>query len=94
MLVKDDEIVSRNRLFLPFFKDLKWAAPHLKVRLEKGQAIFTSDTFVWGVCLDLDGRQLMPDNFFDVYPGIPHVIPWKGSKKPEVLFIGNLNKAR
>jgi len=90
MLVQGDAVVARNRLFLPFFKDLKWAVPRLKVRLKKGEATFKSDTFVWGVCLDLTGQQLMPDNFFDVYPGIPHVIPWKGSRKPEVRFVGNL----
>jgi hypothetical protein len=90
MLVEDDVIVARNRLFLSFSKDLKWAAPHLTVRREKGKAIFKSDTFVWGVCLDLDGKELMPDNFFDVYPGIPHVIPWKGSQQPKVRFVGNL----
>ena len=90
LLVQGDAIVARSRLFLPFFKDLRWAAPHLQVKLVNGKAVFTSDTFVWGVCLDLDGRKLMPDNFFDVYPGIPHVIPWKGSRKPEVRFVGNL----
>lgn len=94
VLAQGETVVARNRLFLPFFKDLKWAAPHLKVRLAKGKAIFTSDTFVLGVCLDLDGRRLMPDNFFDVYPGIPHAIPWKGARKPEVLFVGNLNGKR
>ena len=90
MLVQDDAVVARNRLFLPFFKDLQWAAAHLQVKTAKGKAIFTSDTFVWGICLDLSGRKLMPDNFFDVYPGIPHVIPWRSSRKPEVRFVGNL----
>jgi hypothetical protein len=35
----------------------------------------------------------MPDNFFDVYPGIPHVIPWKSRRKPQVRFVGNLTYA-
>jgi len=90
LLVQGDEVVARNRLFLPFFKDLKWAAPRLKVRLEKGKAIFASETFVWGVCLDLNGQRRLPDNFFDVYPGIPHIIPWKGSRMPVVRNVGNL----
>jgi beta-mannosidase len=92
MLAQGDTVVARNRLFLPFFKDLKWAVPHLRVRLADGKAIFSSDTFVWGVCLDLDGARRMPDNFFDVYPGIPHVIPWQGTRKPKVRFVGNLKK--
>lgn len=90
MLLDDGNLVARNRLFLPLFKDLKWAAPHLKVRVAKGKATFASDSFAWGVCLDLNGENLMPDNFFDVYPGIPHVIPWQGPAKPEILFVGNL----
>ncbi|MBA4387422.1 MAG: hypothetical protein C0404_05535 [Verrucomicrobia bacterium] len=90
MLVEGNAVVARNRIFLPFFKDLKWAEPRLKVRMESGKAIFRSDTFVWGVCLDLNGQRAMPDNFFDVYPGIPHVIPWKSSRRPAVLYTGNL----
>lgn len=94
MLLEGDTVAARNRLFLPFFKDLKWSVPRLKVRVDAGKAVFASDTFVWGVCLDLDGRKPMPDNFFDVYPGIPHVIPWRSSRKPEVRFVGNLVGAK
>ncbi len=90
LLIKNDTIAAKNRLFLPFFKDLKWSRPNLKIKVGNGTAVFTSDTFVWGVCLDLDGEKSMPDNFFDVYPGIPHSIPWKFSQKPKVRFIGNL----
>lgn len=43
---------------------------------------------------DPDGRRSLPDNFFDVYPGIPHVIPWKRAGKPEVTFVGNLAGTR
>jgi len=93
MLVERDVVVARNRLFLPFFKDVKWPIPRLTIRLHGGKAIFTSSTFVWGVCLDLNGRTLMPDNFFDVYPGIPHIVPWRGSRKPVVRFVGNLNRS-
>lgn len=92
--MEGDAVAARNRLLLPLFKDLKWPPPELKVRLDAGKAIFTSRTFVWGVCLDLAGRKLMPDNFFDVYPGIPHVIPWKNRRKPDVRFVGNLAGVR
>ncbi|MDA1044753.1 MAG: hypothetical protein O3C57_05960, partial [Verrucomicrobia bacterium] len=92
MLTKSDKLIARNRLFLPYFRDLKWAAPKLKVRLNNAKAIFESDTFVWGVCLDLNGETVMPDNLFDVYPGIPYVLPWKDSIKPKVLYVGNLKR--
>jgi beta-mannosidase len=90
LLLEGEKVAARNRLFLPLFKELKWAAPRLKVRLERGRAVFTSETFAWGVCLDLDGQRPLADNFFDVYPGIPHEIPWRGAGKPKVLFVGNL----
>jgi beta-mannosidase len=90
MLMQGAAVAARNRLFLPLFKELKWPAPRLKVRLERGRAVFTSETFAWGVCLDLDGQRPLADNFFDVYPGIPHEIPWRGAGKPKVLFVGNL----
>lgn len=94
MLMQGEKLVARNRLVLPFFKDLKWPVAKLTVKVTRGQAVFSSDTFVWGVCLDLDGERSMPDNFFDVYPGVPHVIPWKGGAKPAVLFTGNLAKKK
>jgi len=90
LLVRGDELLARNRLFLPLFKDLKWAPAKVSVRLEQGRAIFESDTFAWGVCIDLGGEQRLSDNFFDVYPGIPHSIPWEGTQPPEVLWVGNL----
>jgi beta-mannosidase len=94
LLTAGGKLAARNRLFLPFFKDLRWAAPGLKIKVSNGKAVFTSNTFVWGVCLDLNGDKPMPDNFFDVYPGIPHEIPWKTKKEPKVLFVGNLGKGK
>lgn len=40
--------------------------------------------------VDLNGRSPMPDNFFDVYPGIPYAIPWKSAIPPQILRVGNL----
>ncbi|OGV77617.1 MAG: hypothetical protein A3K19_08995 [Lentisphaerae bacterium RIFOXYB12_FULL_65_16] len=89
-LERDGELLARHRLFLPKFNELKWAPSRLKVRLAKGQAVFESPTFVWGVCLDLDGETPLADNFFDVYPGAPYTIPWPGRKPPKVIRVGNL----
>ena len=83
--------VARDRLFLPYFKDLDWPEARVSVRQEANNAIFESQTFAWRVCLDLDGEKALPDNFFDIYPGIPTVIEWpKRLKKPGILRIGNL----
>jgi beta-mannosidase len=90
MLERDGELLARHRLFLPKFNELKWAAPRLKVRLAKGQAVFESATFVWGVCLNLDGETPLADNFFDVYPGVPYTIPCQDKRRPTVIRVGNL----
>jgi beta-mannosidase len=89
MLTKGEKLIARNRLFLPLFKEIQWPKAKLNVQVKDGKAIFTSNAFVWGVCLDLDGEKKLADNFFDVWPGIPYSIPWRGSEKPQVR-IGNL----
>jgi hypothetical protein len=38
----------------------------------------------------LSGEADVPDNFFDVYPGVPFSLPWSASTDPTVLRIGNL----
>ena len=90
MLSDGESLLARNRLVRPFFKDLSWPEPGVTVRVEDGKAVFSSDTFVWGVCLDLDGERPLPDNFFDIYPGIPYSLPWPSETAPTVLRVGNL----
>ena len=57
-----------------------------------GNAVtFTSNTFAWRVCLDLDGELPLPDNFFDLLPGIAYTLPWRAEwGEPKVLRVGNL----
>jgi beta-mannosidase len=81
--------VTRGRLILPLFKEMAWPDAALKVRVEDDHAVFESDVFVWGVCLDLDGDEPLEDNFFDVWPGVPHRVAWRGSEPPVVLHLGN-----
>lgn len=90
VLERHGRVVARNRLYGPFFRDMAWPAAQVEVRLEAGEAIFTSPVFAWGVCLDLDGEEALPDNFFDVYPGQEVRLPWPGPKPPRVRFVGNL----
>jgi len=83
--------VARDRLFLPYFREMKWPRPRVAVRRAGGKAVFTSSSFAWRVCLDLDGERRLPDNFFDVWPGIPTVLPWpKSLGTPRILRVGNL----
>jgi beta-mannosidase len=90
LLTRSGKLVARNRLFEPLFKDLRWPRANVAVHVETGRAIFTSDTFAWGVCLDLNGEQALADNFFDVYPGVPHEVAWPWDQPPRVLHVGNL----
>ena len=69
---------------------MAWPAAKVSVKRGGGKATFTCRTFAWRVCLDLDGEQALPDNFFDVYPGIPTVLPWPQKLgNPKILRIGN-----
>jgi beta-mannosidase len=90
MLTRGGSLLARNGLFLPFFKDLEWPPARVRATVKSGRAVFESKAFAWGVCLDLDGETPLPDNFFDVYPGVPYSIPWPGRKPPKVLRVGNL----
>jgi beta-mannosidase len=83
--------VARDRLFLPFFKEMAWPKALVRVRREGDRAIFESDVFAWRICLDMDGEQVLPDNFFDVLPGIPTVLDWPPQLgEPKILRVGNL----
>ncbi|MFN6095671.1 MAG: hypothetical protein ACK49J_11865, partial [Verrucomicrobiota bacterium] len=86
VLSNDEGEIARDCLILPLFREMKWPKAKVRVTQKGGNAIFTSDTFAWRVCLDLDGEQALPDNFFDVYPGIPTVLPWPEKfGKPKIL---------
>jgi len=90
MLSRDGREAARDRLFLPFFKEMAWPPAKVAVQREGGQAIFRSDVFAWRVCLDLDGEMALPDNFFDVLPGIPTVLDWPASLgEPRLMRVGN-----
>ena len=59
------------------------------VALPDGNAIFESETFAGGVCLNLSGEHALPDNFFDLWPGVPYVLPWAGAE-PSIVKVRNL----
>jgi beta-mannosidase len=94
VLMRERQILARNRLFLPLFKDLKWPAVSpgdVKITRTAGAATFQCDRFAWAVCLDLDGEVPLADNFFDLYPKIPHTIAWTRDEDPLIVRVGNLS---
>ena len=93
LLVSESQIVSRNRLILPRFYEMKWIPAEIEVIRDGEELVFFSNSFAWGVCLDLDGREYLPDNFFDLWPGMEYRFYWPMSKQiPEIIKIGNLYK--
>lgn len=90
LLFQDDSTIAQNRLFMAKFKDLKWTESDIRVERRGANAVFTSDTFAWGVCLDPDGDSPIADDLFDLLPGIPYKVKWNPDLAlPEVRKKGN-----
>ena len=86
--------VARDTLFRPLYRDIQWPEARVSVRRDADpaspRAVFSSDSFAWRVCVDLDGEKAYPDNFFDLLPGVPYVVEWpQGLGEPRVLGVGN-----
>lgn len=91
LLTRDGVEAARDIFCLKFFKEMAWPETRVAIRREAGKAILESQTFAWRVCLDLDGEQPLPDNFFDLLPGIPTVLDWPDNLgEVRVLRVGNL----
>ncbi len=92
VLVHDAEPIAQHRLFLARFGDLAFVDTAIRMRREHDAAVFTADSFVWGVCLDIEGDADVPDNAFDLLPGIPYVIPWPhDAVDPYIASVGSAN---
>ena len=87
-LEQGGRLLARNRLILPLLKELQLPKAHVTVALQQGKAVFRSETFAMGVCLDLDGETALPDNMFDVYPGMAYEMPWADEQPPRILHVG------
>jgi len=90
LLGRGERIIAQNRLFLARFKDLRLAAPQIKVE-RRGEALaFSSPTYVWGVCLEPEGAGSVPDDVFDLLPSIEYRIPWPKERPiPKVQRTGS-----
>jgi len=54
------------------------------------RVIYSLRCFVWGATIDLHGESSVPDNCFDLIPGIPYAIPWEEKDiSPEIRRTGN-----
>jgi beta-mannosidase len=89
LLEHDGRVVAQHRLFTERFKDLTFSKPVVKITRGKETITLLSDVFIWGACIDTDGEKDIPDNCFDLLPGIPYTIPWSAKVSPKVVFTGN-----
>ena len=85
----DGEVLARNRLIDPLFREMEWSQAGVRVNVGKGTATFSCKVFAFNVCIDLEGGEKLADNFFDVYPGAPYTIPWRRRTPPRVIQVGN-----
>jgi hypothetical protein len=94
VLSRMNRTLARNWLAVTPIDQLRWPAGSadasaVQIQLIAQQVTFTSPTFVRGVCLDDTGEQNLADNYFDLYPGIPHTIPWNRPHVPRVSHVAN-----
>ncbi|MHB1295536.1 MAG: beta-mannosidase [Anaerolineae bacterium] len=89
-LWEDGRAVRLNRIFMAPYREVVWPEAQVEVTREEGRAVFRSATFAWGVCLDPDGEQDLPDDVFDLLPGIPWSFPWPEDRAlPQVARVAN-----
>jgi len=94
VLEQNGKTIAQHRLFLARFKDLAFVEPQINTLLVGNVLTLASETFAWGVCLDVDGELPLADNCFDLLPGIPYSIPWSDKLgSPRIVRVGNRDAA-
>jgi beta-mannosidase len=89
VLRKDDVTVSQHKLLMNKFKDIVFEKPDITIKQNGNLATLTSNVFVWGVCIDINGEENLSDNCFDLYPGIPYTVVLNKGEKISVKTTGN-----
>ncbi len=73
ILKPENEPVSYRRLIEKTMISVPFDPADIKIEYIGDTAVYLSDRFVIGICIDLDGRCLS-DNFFDLFPGKPYSV--------------------
>lgn len=90
LLEQDGMVVAQHRLFRARFGELRFANPDVDLHWDGETLTLRADVFVWGVCLDVDGDLPLPDNCFDLLPGVAHILPWPSTLgRPTIVRIGS-----
>lgn len=86
---ENGKIITRNRLLTHRYFEYSLNKPCIKVIQSGDEFTFISDSFVLGVCLDLDGEDGISDNMFDLYPNMPYTVIVKNTEKGKALYTLN-----
>ncbi|MDA3821488.1 MAG: hypothetical protein PF450_02590 [Bacteroidales bacterium] len=90
LLNRNESVHSQDRYFNAKFKELDWVQPKIEISKNGNLVVFKSETYVWGVCIDLDGELELSDNCFDLIPGLEYTMEWPtGKELPKVIRTGN-----
>lgn len=82
--------LSTQRLLRRRFHDLAWQPAEVDVVQGPGVLRLHCPRFAWAVCLDEEGETALPDNYFDLIPGIERVLPWpEGLPPPAAVRAAN-----
>ncbi len=75
-LERDGQAIRQNRLLLARYRDIRWPNPKIDIVRQGNHAVLFSDVFAWGVCIDPTGETDLPDDLFDLLPGVPWSFLW------------------
>ncbi len=64
--------ICRNRLLDLRYFEYPLKPPHIRVTRDGNDTVLEADSFVMGVCLDLNGETPLADNLFDLFPHMPY----------------------
>jgi beta-mannosidase len=89
-LLEEDRVIRQNRLLLARYKEIEWPEPRVQVSRSGERVSFLSDVYAWGVCIDPEGEVDLPDDVFDLLPGVPYTMPWPQDRElPKVARVAN-----
>jgi beta-mannosidase len=83
---KDKNLVARTRYNGQKYSELKLLPSKISAVKTADGFEFSSDVFVMGVCLGLDGDEPVGDNMFDLYPGQKYSVQAAGLSDCPVLY--------
>lgn len=89
VLKKGDVTISQHKLLMNKFKEMVLEKPDISIQVKGNTAILSSNVFVWGACIDINGEADYTDNCFDLFPGIPYTIELNKGEKITVKTTGN-----